>query len=298
MTQMPSPSIQSLLDSIHRAQRDPVITAYRNAVAATGVDRTQLAAWETLSPSDVAKQGAMAVAYRVGLDVARYEELDVAQPYHNRTHTAEVLESAGWLVGHDPQHQAHRVDHQKATLLLMTAMVAHDWGHQGHIPGGSVGAMEQISADRLHTVWREYDPQGQHLDALNDIRSIIMGTEFTQGPKSNAQQWEDNPNDVISKMRVLANDADVLPSVLPWTGPERGQRLAEEWRLCHLAAADVVATDAGRLYFLNMTPLRSPAALAEGLDDIRMGEVFRLQRAARVNRAAEVRTPAPTAHAL
>jgi hypothetical protein len=62
-------------------------------------------------------------------------------------------------------------------------------------------------------------------------------------------------------MAILLEEADILASCLPNTGPALGESLKQEWQKAEFAAASTVATPAGRRVFLRNALFSSPASL-------------------------------------
>lgn len=266
----------------------PVIEVYRDALVAQGWPTETLEAWERLPLSSVIDEGVHAVTFRVGCDLARKVEEDTHLAYHNRTHAAEAVAAAGLLVGLElAGHPCRR----EAALVLLTAMVAHDLGHQGWVPDLPLGAMEAFSAEAATNAWQAYGHPRAWQVAADRIRCIILGTEFVKGPQDNVDRLAANPDNWLARLAVLANDADILVSALPEVGVVRGQQLVDELAQSGHPHADAIGSPAGRLRFLQMVQLRSGAAQALGLEELRHEQIRELELA--LSPPVMARSPGP-----
>ena len=70
-------------------------------------------------------------------------------------------------------------------------------------------------------------------------------------------------------MSMLLVEADLLASVLPMRGRMLGRLLGQEWELNNPQAAATVASDQGRLKFLEYIRFMSPHAMMLKMEDIR-----------------------------
>lgn len=276
-----APELSALVDRFAavRHEHPSLETVLRDSLERLGWARSQLQAWEALPDHEVSQAGAQAVLYRTGLAVAARVNADTQAAYHNRDHTAEAVLSAEALLAAEPMSDLLR---KNQGLRLLVAMTAHDVGHTGAF-GGPKGALEQASAATFLEVWNHFDPQPTSRFRLADrlaVEAIVLGTEFVDGPRQNYAAYQRQPENLVHRLQVLANDADILASVLPQTGPERGRLLAQEWHDAGphaAAAAATVGTWAGRLGFLRSVGLRSRAADALGIPDLQATEVVSLQ---------------------
>jgi hypothetical protein len=187
-------------------------------------------------------------------------------PYHNARHAQEAL------LAFEVLHEATTLPYR---LWGALAMLGHDWGHTGAHPTLPVGALEAESAHRLAQACR-----GEGLEDPALLRALtdwVVHTEPSEGPAYNAARAQASPEDSLGAVALLINDADVLASLLPWTGPERGVWLAEEWRRAGSPSADRVGTWGGRLAFLKQTPVQSPAATFLGVAALRAAEIRTLE---------------------
>lgn len=276
------PAVSELIDRFAdvRARHPALADVLRGSLQRLGWSAEQLKAWEGLTPAQLSQQGGQALIYRVGLRVAELAEGDLSAAYHNRDHTAEAVFSAEALLAAEPLSASQK---QRHSLRLLVAMMAHDLGHTGAF-GSPKGSLETASAEAFERVWDEFAPHPPTLQSNSErgaIRSLVLGTEFTEGPRRNAEAQAQDPSSIVSRLHVLANDADILASVLPQTGPERGRLLAQEWTEAgpHAAGpAAVVGTWAGRLGFLKAIRLNSRGAEAMGATALREQEIAAIEQ--------------------
>lgn len=258
-----------------RAHHPALAQVFRESLHRIGWPQARLEAWDALPEEDVAAAGPQAVVYRTGMALAKLAEADTSAAYHNRDHTAEAVLSAAVLAQAEPWTPPAR---QNQGLKFLVAMMAHDVGHTGAF-GAPKGSLEQSSAQVFSQVWSRFagpDPGSMARADHAVIQSVILGTEFTEGPRLNADNLLRDPSRMQYRIQVMANDADILASVLPQTGPERGQLLAQEWSAAgpHAAAASAtVGTWAGRLGFLKAIRLTSLGAQALGAARLREREI-------------------------
>lgn len=267
-----APSLDTLIQRFDqsREQRTPLTQLFRDALVRLGFSPADLGEWESLSGGEIATAPNLVRLYRTGLDVAARVEQDRGPAYHNRDHAGESMLAAEALVlaqftdSHDRMLQGMR---------LLVAMLGHDAGHPGSAPGtGEPGALERASAMIVQDCMAAYDSREKSVER-NLQHDIIDGTEFGDGP---ARNWANHlafPERTLYTLQVLANDADILASVLPQVGMQRGQLLAEEWRQAGSPAGDVVGTWAGRLGFLNAVAVRSEGAHRLGVPALQAAEI-------------------------
>lgn len=272
-----APSIGTLVERFEqfRANATPLAQLFREALVRLGFSNTTLMEWESLSGGEMQQAPNLARLYRTGLDVAARVEQDRGAAYHNRDHAGESVLAAEALVlaqfsePHDRLLQGMR---------LLVSMMGHDVGHPGSAPGtGEVGALERASAMIVQDCMADYDSREKSVER-DILHQVIEGTEFGDGPSRNWDNHRAFPDRTLFLLQVLANDADILASVLPQVGMQRGQMLAEEWRQAGSPAGDVVGTWAGRLGFLNAVALRSDGAQRLGATALQAAEIQVLQR--------------------
>jgi hypothetical protein len=281
-----NPILVQLCETLPALRQRPVVDTFRQCLLEQGWPEETLAAWERLPVEEVAAEGVHAVTYRVGRDLARQVEADVHLAYHNRTHAAEAVTAASLLVG---QEMASHPCRKEAALVLLTAMVAHDLGHQGWVKDLPLGAMELASANASLNAWEPYGYPRAWQVAADRVHSLILGTEFVKAPLQNALRLAAEPENWLARLAVLANDADILVSVLPGVGVERGHQLVEELTQSGHPHPEAIGSPAGRLGFLKMVQLRSRAAQGLGIERLREDQIQALE--------AMLADPAPAARA-
>jgi hypothetical protein len=250
------PLLERFLTQIQVAAKRPVLQAFD-------------AAGETLVPG----QHAMALDARLaaaGQELADTVEEDTANPYHNRTHAAEAVWAAATLW--EAENQA-RVAAGKTPwpardgLVLLVAMVAHDLHHTGQVetlaPGQAPSGREEAASARAALKvlrWHEVDEATQAR-----IAHIIRHTEPLAGVPAARAAYAAAPS-LETLLPVLAAEADLLASVLPWTGPRRGEQLGREWTAAGAEKlAQAVTRWPGRERFLGIVTWTSAGAHALGL---------------------------------
>jgi hypothetical protein len=78
-------------------------------------------------------------------------------------------------------------------------------------------------------------------------------------------------------MSMLMVEADLLASVLPVRGKVLGKLLGQEWESSNPKAAASVASDQGRLKFLEYIRFISPYAIMLQMEDIRNQSIQELK---------------------
>lgn len=116
-------------------------------------------------------------------------------------------------------------------------MLCHDIAHTGKIntryyelEQKAICSMNEYV--KAHPEIKEY--WGTHLEKdygtwesfAKIIEGIILNTDFSIGPKENAEKYQ--LGESLSQIKMLANEADILPSCLAEFGPERAVMLANE----------------------------------------------------------------------
>jgi hypothetical protein len=184
--------------------------------------------------------------------------------YHDRHHVAEAVLSMGWLVGEARRQGMVRTD---AATLALVGMVGHDLLHDGSPPRG--GVLEQRAAD---AVARATSGLGicEHGRAV--IRAVIMGTDPFRVGSNAARAAGLLPAGPLGRevdtLIAMANEADVLASLMPDLGWELTEALARERALANDPDAADLLTFNARLRFLQTYDRQSRAARALGLEAI------------------------------
>lgn len=197
-------------------------------------------------------------------------------PYHNRHHTAEATLAVGWLCA-IAQQQGLITPDQAA--LAVTAMLGHDIDHDGLSVTG--GVLEADAAAKTVAACRA---AGVSETDCTLVDFIIRGTEFALTGDNQARAAGTRPPGPLGRtadlLRVIANEADVLASLLPRLGFHIGEALAAERRRAHDPAANSIPTFSGRLAFLAHYPWFSPPSQQVGLPSLVQAELNSFVRAA------------------
>jgi hypothetical protein len=213
-------------------------------------------------------------------------------PYHNQYHFAEAILAMGTLCA--VARQLARVSPAEAALGVV-AMAGHDIGHDGS--SGCDGALEALAAAETVRISRA---AGVAEDRLDVLAYIIEGTDLRAVADNEARSAGILPpgrfGSSADALRSLANEADVMASLMPHLGLRLGDALAAERRLAGEPGADSIASFSGRLAFLRLYAWFTPAARTLGLADIVRAQIDRLAHVA--NRLRAGTTPEDGAAAL
>lgn len=180
-------------------------------------------------------------------------------PYHNRLHTADTLVALTVLL---LRSRALNTAHEQTPLefewLGLLAMLGHDFRHPGQV-NRFTQDIESSTVSQLRPLMRAC---GVTASDQQYIAELILLTDPLQAPPLH-QKWRKlNHFDLrqLECMAILLEEADVLASCLPESGPALGVALRQEWRRIHFDAAKTVATPAGRRKFLQTALFSSPAS--------------------------------------
>lgn len=180
-------------------------------------------------------------------------------PYHNRLHTADTLVALTTLL-----LRSRALDQTGATTpsecewLGLLAMLGHDFRHPGQINRFQQD-IESATVAQLRPLMRDC---GLSVADQAHVAALILFTDPLQAPPLH-QKWRDPHHFDLQQlecMAILLEEADILASCLPETGPALGQSLKREWQRVHFTAAESVATAAGRRQFLKTSLFSSPAS--------------------------------------
>lgn len=181
-------------------------------------------------------------------------------PYHNRLHTADTLVALTTLLLRSRSLVAKPTnDPSEFERLGLLAMLGHDFRHPGQV-NRFAQDIESTSVAQLRPLMTAC---GVTASDQQHVAELILFTDPLQAPPLH-QKWRGQKNfDVrqLECMAILLEEADILASCLPQSGPELGENLKQEWLRIHLAAADTVATPEGRCGFLQAALFSSPASL-------------------------------------
>lgn len=248
-------------------------------LAARLLPAAPLAAWRTTDPAREA--AARAIDAALASDAARGPE----PAYHNRHHFAEAAASMALLC---TQAVAQGLIGPDLAELGVLAMIGHDIGHDGTLP--APGTLERIAAERVACL-----ASGLDAASVDVLRQVILGTDPTRLAANRAAATAGAPP--LAHLCHLANEADVMGSLMPRLGWELSALLAREWRAHDAARADAAESFCGRHGFLALyaPPSATAARLGvseclatqfaafapegpEGLDALPRGEAMRRYR--------------------
>ena len=176
-----------------------------------------------------------------------------ALPYHNRHHVAEAVLAMGWLVG--TARSLGQLPGRLAALGVV-AMTGHDLGHDGSPNSG--GRLEAQAAARTEAASAAAGVKEADRAVL---RAVILATDPEQVGSNAARANGELPpgplGPAVDRLCAMANEADVLASLLPELGWELADALAEE-QGGHVSPSP--SSFAGRLAFLRRYHRFSTAA--------------------------------------
>lgn len=180
-------------------------------------------------------------------------------PYHNRLHTADTLVALTTLLLRSRKLDASRPKPPfEWEWMGLLAMLGHDFRHPGQI-NRFPQQIESVTVSNL----RPYMTQcGVNASDQQYVAELILFTDPLQAPALH-RKWRSSSFDLrqLECMAILLEEADILASCLPNTGPALGESLKQEWQKAEFAAASTVATPAGRQVFLRNALFSSPASL-------------------------------------
>lgn len=186
--------------------------------------------------------------------------------YHNHFHSAEAVLSGAHLAA------LEFGDNSVYSPILMFAMLCHDIAHTGktnsydyELETQAVSAMREFINTDMQQFWTEHmqSTHGTLKNLLNTVETIVLGTDFKNGPKLNQSNYRLNThNNPLHQLCMLANEADILPSIILDTGVPRGHWVAEE------ANNVAVGSWKGRMFFLSQLAVcESHASKSMGLQE-------------------------------
>jgi hypothetical protein len=207
-----------------------------------------LAGWTSANPALTRVAEAIAAA----LD---REARALPEPaYHNRHHMAEAVHAMALLCRTACDQRWLRPSLAELGVL---AMIGHDLGHDGSLP--SPGVLEARAAQSVEALAHRL-PAAQR----RTLTRIILATDPATVP-ANLARARDPAATGLDRLIALANEADVLASLLPDLGLTLSERLAEEWRPHDPGRADAACSFSGRRSFLTIYAAPSEAACQLGL---------------------------------
>ncbi len=170
-----------------------------------------------------------------GLMMSQFPDLVKSHnPYHNHFHTADVVTSASFLA--EEEFKGGKLKEYGPILLF--SMLCHDISHTGknnefdyHLEKQAVQSMNDYVLNHFEMIsfWNNKVSKdfGEWSDFSSKVEAIILGTDFKNGPKINLENYKNNSS-YLSRLKLLANEADILPSCISSLGPKLGVELGLE----------------------------------------------------------------------
>jgi len=206
--------------------------------------------WPPRAPHLTPVAQALAAAYHADAD-------RLGEPaYHDRHHVSEAVEAM--IILTDAALEASQLSRELANLGIL-AMLGHDLGHDGSL--ASPGHLEAIAVSRVTDLAQTLTPVEQDV-----LRQIILATAPDRVPANlaRARTPQATPLDLLA---ALANEADVLASLLPELGCVLTHLLAEEWQPHDAERAAQTLLFSSRGDFLSIYAEPTLAARSLGLDE-------------------------------
>lgn len=186
--------------------------------------------------------------------------------YHNHFHSAEAVLSGAHLAA------LEFGGNSAYAPILMFAMLCHDIAHTGktnsydyELETQAVNAMRAFITPNMQQFWNDHlqSTHGTLKNLLNTVETIVLGTDFKNGPKLNRSNYQLNAqSNPLHQLCMLANEADILPSIILETGVPRGHWVGEE------SNNPAVGSWKGRAFFLSQLAVcESHASKSMGLQE-------------------------------
>jgi hypothetical protein len=204
--------------------------------------------------------------------------------YHSRKHFQDVCLALTALLAQpitsiqsSDVENPWAISHEDAWVLLFCA-VAHDFGHDGSI-NQTPFQLEKCSIEKTRDFLSEGFHESDFVAALGDkMEPIILATDPSFLSSLLAKFTEPSAKPTKTDcMSMLLVEADLLASVLPMRGRMLGKLLGQEWESINPKAAAAVASDQGRLKFLEYIRFLSPHAIMLTMEDIRQYSIEQLK---------------------
>ena len=204
--------------------------------------------------------------------------------YHSRKHFQDVCLALTALLAQpitsiQPSdfENPWAISHEDAWVLLFCA-VAHDFGHDGTM-NQTPFQLEKSSIEKTRVFLSEGSHESDFAAALGEkMEPIILATDPSFLSSLLAKFTEPSAKPTKTDcMSMLLVEADLLASVLPMRGRMLGKLLGQEWESINPKAAAAVASDQGRLKFLEYIRFISPHAIMLKIEDIRHQSIEELK---------------------
>jgi len=213
------------------------------------------------------------------------ESLGFSEPaYHSRKHFQDVCLALTALLD-QPIKSVQKSDFddlweissEEAWVLLFCA-ITHDFGHDGST-NKTPFELEKSSIEKTRIFLSKSGAAPSFIKGLQaQIEPIILATDpsFLGSllAKFNDSSAKPTKTDCLCMLMV---ESDLLASALPIRGKMLGKLLGQEWQSSNPKAAATVASDQGRLKFLEYISFTSPHAIMLKMEDIRNHSIKQLK---------------------
>ena len=204
--------------------------------------------------------------------------------YHSRKHFQDVclaltalLDQSIESVQKSDFQDLWEISSEEAWVLLFCA-IAHDFGHDGSV-NKTPFALEKSSIEKTRVFLSQSTAEPAFIKGLQaQIEPIILATDpsffGSLLAKFNGSSAKPTKTDCLCMLMV---ESDLLASALPIRGKMLGKLLGQEWQTSNPKAAATVASDQGRLKFLEYIRFISPHAIMLKMDNIRNHSIKQLK---------------------
>jgi hypothetical protein len=170
-----------------------------------------------------------------GLKFSNHPDLvNSENPYHNHIHSADAIISASFLAKEEFEGQSLKNNGAMLLFSMMLHDIQHNGGHNEfdyQLEKAAVSSIHSYmdSNPELREYWQDNleKEYGTWNSFVKKVESVILGTDFKNGPTVNLKNYEKNPLD-LNKIKLLANEADILASCTSDLGPKLGLALSQE----------------------------------------------------------------------
>ena len=204
--------------------------------------------------------------------------------YHSRKHFQDVclaltalLDQPIKSVQKSDFHNLWELSSEENWFLLFCA-IAHDFGHDGST-NKTPFELEKFSIEKTRMFLSQSGAAPSFIKGLQaQIEPIILATDpsFLGSllAKFNGPSAKPTKTDCLCMLMV---ESDLLASALPIRGKMLGKLLGQEWQSSNPKTAANVASDQGRLKFLEYIHFISPHAIILTMEDIRNHSIKQLK---------------------
>lgn len=216
------------------------------------------------------------VSARVEQDGARRHAQGLEPAYHNRLHIADTLVCMSYLLQTSAALKVPGARQPGVAAMALGIMSGHDFLH----PGGSNAQPGEFEARAVQDLQASMTEAGLTAAERQTLEYCIMATDPAR-VKGCHLQVRSQTFDLGQApcLAVLVQEADILASTLPQTSWGLTQSLSREWAPKQPDAADKLLLPQHRLLFLEHAALfSSPAALALGMDTVKLQQTQRIER--------------------